>query len=134
MKQILMIEVSPRGKDSASRSVADTLAARLTDLYPSAKLMRRDLAAEHLPHLDEITLRAISTRDPVEAERLKEAARQSNQLIDELLGSDLLVMATPMWNFGIVDVQTVRIEGINLPQLADAAVPKANKAVEGLAL
>jgi hypothetical protein len=32
MKQILMIEVSPRGKDSASRAVADTLAARLIDL------------------------------------------------------------------------------------------------------
>ena len=52
MKQILMLEVSPRGKDSASRSVADTLAARLTDLYPSAKLIRRDLAAEHLSHLE----------------------------------------------------------------------------------
>ena len=86
MKQILMIEVSPRGKDSASRSVADMLAARLTDLYPSAKLMRRDLAAEHLPHLDGITLRAISTRDPAEAQRLKEAARKSDQLTDELLG------------------------------------------------
>jgi FMN-dependent NADH-azoreductase len=46
MKQTLMIEVSPRGKDWASRSVADTLAARLTELYPSAKLVRRDLASE----------------------------------------------------------------------------------------
>jgi FMN-dependent NADH-azoreductase len=53
-----MIEVSPREKDSASRSVAETLAVmRLTDLYPSAKLMRRDLAPEHLPHLDEIHAR-----------------------------------------------------------------------------
>jgi FMN-dependent NADH-azoreductase len=102
MKKILMIEVSPRGKDSASRAVvADTLAARLTGLYPSATLMRRDLAAEHLPHLDGITLRAISTRDPAEAERLKDSARRSDQLTDELLESDLLVMATPMWNFGI---------------------------------
>jgi FMN-dependent NADH-azoreductase len=101
MNRILMIEVSPRGKDSASRSVADTLAARITDLYPSAKLIRRDLAAEHLPHLDEITLRAISTRHPDEAEWFKEAARKSDQLTDELLESDLLVMATPMWNFGI---------------------------------
>jgi len=202
MKQILMIEVSPRGKDSASRAVADTLAARFTDLYPSAKLVRRDLGAEHLPHLDEITLRAISTKDPAEAERLKEAARQSDQLTDELLASDLLVIATPMWNFGIpsalkawidlvvrpdrtfryadggvlglakdkkailvlasggvftegpwrpwdfvepylrqilgfigiVDVQTVRAEGMNIPLLAADAVPKANEAVEELAL
>jgi FMN-dependent NADH-azoreductase len=51
MKIILMDEVSPRGKDSASRSVADTLAERLTDLYPLGKLIRRDLAAEPLPHL-----------------------------------------------------------------------------------
>lgn len=49
MKQILMIEVSPRGKDLASRSVTDTLAARLTGLHASAKLIRRDLASEDLP-------------------------------------------------------------------------------------
>jgi FMN-dependent NADH-azoreductase len=202
MKQILMIDVSPRGRDSASRSVADTLAARLADLYPSAKLMRRDLAAEPLPHLDDVTLRAISTKDPAEAESLKEAARQSDRLTDELLDSDLLVIATPMWNFGIpstlkawidlvvrpgrtfryanagvlglakdkkailvlasggvfaegpwrpwdlvepylrqvlafigiVDVQTVRIEGMNIPELAIDALPKANKLVEALAL
>ncbi|WP_034998381.1 FMN-dependent NADH-azoreductase [Beijerinckia mobilis] len=202
MKQILMIEISPRGRDSASRAVADTLAARLGDLYPSAKLVRRDLAAEPLPHLDGITLQAISTKDPAEAAQLQEAARQSDQLTDELLASDLLVIATPMWNFGIpsalkawidlivrpgrtfqyaddgvlglakgrkailvlasggvftdgpwrpwdfvepylrqilsfigiVDVQTIRVEGMNIPALAPDAVPKANKAVEELAL
>ncbi len=63
MKQILMIEVSPRGKDSASRAVTETLAARLLALHPEAKLIRRDITAEHLPHLDDITLRAISTVD-----------------------------------------------------------------------
>lgn len=101
MKQILMIEVSPRGRDSASRAVADTLAARLVDLYPSAKLVRRDIATECLPHLDGTTLRAISTKDPDEAARLQEAVRLSDTLTDELLASDLLVIATPMWNFGI---------------------------------
>lgn len=92
--KILMIEVGPRGKDSASRSAADTLAARLTDHHPSAKQVRRDLSAEHLPHLDEATLRAISTKDQAGAERLK-AARLSDQLTDELLESDLVVIATP---------------------------------------
>jgi FMN-dependent NADH-azoreductase len=197
MKQILMIEVSPRGKDSASRAVADTLAARLTAEHPSARFVRRDLAAMNLPHLNAITLPAISTADPVEAERLKEAARHSDELTDELLQSDLLVIATPMWNFGIpsalkawidlvvrpgktfqyadggvlglatgkkavlilasggvftegpwrswdfvepylrqilgfigiVEVQTVRAEGMNIPPLASHAVPKANSVV-----
>jgi FMN-dependent NADH-azoreductase len=202
MKQILMVEASPRGKDSASRSVADTLAARLADLYPSARLVRRDLTAEPPPHLDDVTLRAISTKDPAEAKQLKEAARQSDRLTDELLASDLLVIATPMWNFGvpsalkawidlvvrpgrtfryadggvlglakdkrailvlasggvftdgpwrpwdfvepylrqilgfigIADVQTVRVEGMNMPLLAAEAVLSANKAVEAIAL
>jgi FMN-dependent NADH-azoreductase len=35
---------------------------------------------------------------------------------------------------GIVDVQTVRVEGMNMPLLAADAVPRANKAVEELAL
>lgn len=51
-------------------------------------LVRRDLAAEHMPHLDDITLRAISTKDAAEAERLKEAACESDQLIDELLATE----------------------------------------------
>jgi FMN-dependent NADH-azoreductase len=202
MKQILMIEASPRGRSSASRSVADSLAARLGELYPSATLIRRDLAAERLPHLDDITLRSISTKDPAEADRLKEAARRSDRLTDELLETDLLVIATPMWNFGIpsvlkawidlvvrpgrtfqysgggvlglakdkkailvlasggvfsegpwrpwdyvepylrqilgfigiVDVQTIRAEGMNIPLLAGDAVPKARMAVEQLVL
>jgi FMN-dependent NADH-azoreductase len=50
MNTILFIEASPRGKESASRAVADTLAARLSALYPSAKLVRHDLAADHPPH------------------------------------------------------------------------------------
>lgn len=203
MRQILMIDVSPRGRASASRAVADTLAARLAGLYPSAALVRRDLAADHIPHLDEPTLRAIAVPDAVGADgRQGEAARLSDQLTDELLGADLLVIATPMWNFGIPsalkawidlvvrpgrtfsysdngvrglaqgksaililasggvftegpwrpwdfvepylrqilgfigisDIQTVRVEGMNIPGLAAAAMPKANKAVGELVL
>lgn len=202
MKKILMVDVSPRGKDSASRVVAETLAARLTHLYPHAKFLRRDLAAEPLPHLDGITLRAISTKDSAEVDGLKAAARQSDQLTEELLEADLLVLATPMWNFGIpsalkawidlvvrpgrtfqyaddgvlglakdqkailviasggvftegpwgswdfvepylrqilgfigiVDVQTIRVEGMNIPVLAATAVQKANKAAEEVIL
>ena len=35
---------------------------------------------------------------------------------------------------GIVDVQTVRVEGMNIPDLALEAVPRASKAVVELAL
>ena len=202
MKNILMIEVSPRGKDSASRAVSNQLAERLADLYPGATILRHDLSAERLPHLDGTTLRAISTRDPVEEEGLRASAHQSDQLTNELLESDLLVIATPIWNFGIpsalkawidlvvrpgrtfqysdngvvglaknkkavlvlasggvftegpwrswdfvepylrqilafigiVDFQTLRIEGMNVPSLAATAVLKARQPVGELSL
>ncbi|MDI9848576.1 NAD(P)H-dependent oxidoreductase [Rhodoblastus sp. 17X3] len=35
---------------------------------------------------------------------------------------------------GVTDVQTVRVEGMNIPELAIGAAPKANKAVAELAL
>jgi FMN-dependent NADH-azoreductase len=126
MNTILFIEVSPRGKESASRAVAGTLAARLSTLYPSAKLVRHDLAADQLPHLDDITLRAISTKDADEAERLKEAAYRSDQLTNELLEADLLVIATPMWNFGIPSALKAWIDLVVRPgrtfQYADGGV------------
>ncbi|KUR79060.1 FMN-dependent NADH-azoreductase [Novosphingobium sp. FSW06-99] len=201
MKQILMIEVSPRGPASGSRAAADRLAAHLIAAHPAARLIRRDLAASPLPHLDGATLGVIAARDPANPAPMTELARLSDELTDELLASDCLVIATPMWNFGIPsvlkawidlvvrpgltfqyagegvlglaqgkqaillpasggvfsegpwrpwdfvepylkqvlgfigisDVETIRIEGMNIPGLAEQAVPNAFAAIESLA-
>jgi hypothetical protein len=52
--------------------------------YPEATIIEHDLVKNKLPHLDQPTLKAISTKDPVEAESLKEAAYLSNQLVGSL--------------------------------------------------
>lgn len=101
MKQILMIEVSPRGAASASRAAAARLAAHLAAAWPTARLVRRDLAATPLPHLDAATLDVIAARDPAQQGAPTGLARLSDELTSELLAADCLVIATPMWNFGI---------------------------------
>jgi FMN-dependent NADH-azoreductase len=101
VNQILIVESSPRGTESASRKLTDKLRARLETRYPEATIIERDLVKDNVPHLDQPTLKAIFTKDPVEAKSLREAASLSDQLIDELMMSDLLVVASPMWNFGI---------------------------------
>ncbi len=101
MKQILIVESSPRGAESASRKLAGKLRARLAAQYPEARIVERDLVRDTIPHLDEATLKAMTTRDPVEAESLKDALHLADQLTEELLASDLVVIASPMWNFGI---------------------------------
>ena len=101
MKQILVIESSPRGAESASRQLTRSLTERLRTLYPEASFVERDLAKDPIPHLDHRTVKAIFTRDLSEAEALKEALRLSDQVTEEVLSSDLLVIASPMWNFGL---------------------------------
>jgi len=101
MKQILIVESSPRGSESASRKLTHKLRKRLEMRYPEATFIERDLVKDNLPHLDQPTLKAISTKDPAEAESFKDKLHLSDQLTQELLGSDLLVIASPMWNFGI---------------------------------
>jgi len=101
MKQVLIIESSPRGAESASRQLTDKLRERLRSLYPEAKLIEHDLSNDPLPHLDYLTVKAIFTKDQTEAESLKEVLRLSDQLTEEVLSSDLLVIASPMWNFGV---------------------------------
>lgn len=101
MNQILIVESSPRGAESASRKLTAKLRERLAVRYPEATIVERDLMKDKLPHLDQPTLKAISTRDPMQAESLKDALHLSDQLTEELLSSDLLVIASPMWNFGI---------------------------------
>jgi len=101
MRRILIVESSPRGSESASRKLAGKVRARLEARYPEATIIERDLAKDKLPHLDGAAAKAISTKDPAEAESLNDALHLSDQLIEELLSSDLLVIASPMWNFGI---------------------------------
>lgn len=101
MTHILIVESSPRGTESASRKLTDKLRERLEMQYPEATMIGRDLVKDRLPPLDQPTVKAISTKDPVEAESLKDAAYLSNLLVDELMMSDLLVIACPTWNFGI---------------------------------
>jgi len=101
MKQILVIESSPRGTESASRKLTRSLTEHLRMSYLEARLVERDLAKDPLPHLDHRTVKAIFTRDRSEGEALKEALRLSDQVTAEVLSSDLLVIASPMWNSGL---------------------------------
>lgn len=101
MKQILIVESSPRGPESASRQLAARVRARLHAQYPEARIVQRDLSQDHIPHLDEATLKAMSAHDPANPESFQQTLRLADRLTEELLASDLIVIACPMWNFGI---------------------------------
>lgn len=98
---ILQINSSARSQGSESTRWADTIVARLLQKNPDASLVRRDLAANPHPLLDEATLYALFT--PAEQRTQEQAARIAldDALIAQLQQADVLVIGSPMYNFGM---------------------------------
>ena len=98
---ILQINSSARSTGSASTRLADALVARVLAANPEAAVVRRDLAAEPHPVLDEPTLQALFT--PAEERSAEQAARIAldDALIAQVQAADVIVVGAPMYNFGI---------------------------------
>lgn len=98
---ILQINSSARSSGSESTRLADAIVAKLQDTTPSATLSRRDLAVTPHPAIDEAALGALFT--PADQRTPEQAARVAldDALIAELQAADVLVIGSPMYNFGI---------------------------------
>ncbi|MBB5366590.1 MULTISPECIES: FMN-dependent NADH-azoreductase [unclassified Janthinobacterium] len=98
---ILQINSSARSTGSASTRLADAIVARVRNSKPETTLVRRDLAAEPHPVLDEATLQALFT--PADKRTAEQAARiaQDDALIAQVQAADVIVIGAPMYNFGI---------------------------------
>lgn len=92
---ILNVRSSANGAASVSNRLADGFLEKL----PNAAVTIRDVGAEPLPHLTAETVEAIRAVAASEAE--KAALALSDALIAELQAADLILIASPMYNFGI---------------------------------
>ncbi|MBZ2207453.1 FMN-dependent NADH-azoreductase [Massilia soli] len=98
---ILQINSSARSTGSESTRVADAIVARLQAANPGAALVRRDLATNPHPAIDEPTLGALFT--PADQRTPEQAARVAldDALIAQAQAADAIVIGAPMYNFGI---------------------------------
>jgi FMN-dependent NADH-azoreductase len=92
---ILNIRSSATGAASVSNQLADRFLAK----FPDAQVTIRDVGAEPLPHLTADTVGAI--RGAAETEAEKQTQALSDQLVAELQAADLIVIGSPMYNFGM---------------------------------
>jgi FMN-dependent NADH-azoreductase len=97
--RLLHIIASPRGERSRSRSIADYFVGHLMN----AEVEELDLWAADLPELDGAMLE--SRYRLIRGEAVEVGfERQWDELrarADHLLGFDIWVFSTPMWNFGV---------------------------------
>ncbi|NML60905.1 FMN-dependent NADH-azoreductase [Massilia sp. RP-1-19] len=98
---ILQINSSARSTGSESTRIADAIVARLQAANPGAGVVRRDLAANPHPAIDEATLGALFT--PADQRTPEQSARVAldDALIAEAQAADAIVIGAPMYNFGI---------------------------------
>jgi len=99
MKTALIVTSSALGDGSVSSRLAARLADRLREAAPGVRLVRRDVGAHPVPHLAPETVGGIRGEPATEAERAARAL--SDRLIAELEAADLVVIASPMYNFGM---------------------------------
>lgn len=98
---ILQINSSARSSGSISGQLADEIVADLRVKSPDASLTRIDLALNPVTVLDETALGALMTEA---AERTIAQAAIVNEYdarIAEIQAADVLVLAVPMYNFGV---------------------------------
>src|SRR6476646_9283367 len=98
---ILLITSSPRGSESYSNRIADTVIRDLRNNDPDALLMVRDLAQDPLPHVDNDFVTATRGREGPQTPRQQAILAESDELVDELLAADIVVIAAPMINFSV---------------------------------
>lgn len=87
--KLLHVDSSVLGDNSASRRLTAAIVAYLRAEHPGITIVRRDLAAQTLPHFT-----------PVLAESHPCVAR-NREILDEFLAADIVVIGAPMYNFTI---------------------------------
>jgi FMN-dependent NADH-azoreductase len=99
MNNLLVINSSAAREGSVSRELVEFAVDRLLENAPQARVVRRDLGANPVPHLDVATLNGVRGTPMTDLER--DARARSDQLIAEMRAADTIVIGAPMYNFGV---------------------------------
>lgn len=98
--KVLRIDASARRESSVTRRLADTLVHALGQRGTHLAVARRDLA-DGLPLLDADWVAANFTDPGQRTPAQRQALAQSDALVAEVQAADVLVIATPLYNFGV---------------------------------
>ena len=101
MKTLLQIRSSLLLGNSQSNRLADRYVAAWQAANPGGRVVVRDLAQSPVPHLDLARVGAFSTPADQRTPEQQALVAESDALIDELQGADVVALGQPLYNFGI---------------------------------
>jgi FMN-dependent NADH-azoreductase len=125
MATILVLESSLSGEASVSRLLIEKTVVQLRRTHPDAKIVRRDLAADPIPHLAPDTVAGVRAEPRTPAEHA--ARRLSDELVAELKAATVVVIGAPMYNFSIPSTLRTWFDHVLRPRVTFAYVDGAPK-------
>ena len=108
MKTILQVNASILANEGQSTRLADQFVAA----FPDAQVIRRNLAADPVPHLDAERFGAFVAPAEKRTPGQSRVVAYSDALIDELRRADTIVLGLPMYNFGLPSTLKAYIDHI----------------------
>jgi FMN-dependent NADH-azoreductase len=101
MTTILHIDASARGERSLTRRLSKTFVDAWVERKPSTKVIVRDIGRNPPPITTESWIGAVFTPAEELTPEQRAEIRLSDELINELDRADMIVMGTPMYNYGM---------------------------------
>jgi FMN-dependent NADH-azoreductase len=101
MATLLLLKTSLFAENGASSRLADDYVADWRAAHPGGLVVERDLAAAPAPHLTAERFLAFTSKPEERSEEQRAVVAYSDALIGELQRADEIVLAAPMYNFGI---------------------------------
>jgi FMN-dependent NADH-azoreductase len=108
---VLVIYSSPMKDQSVTTTMASYLLDNIITKYPNTTVITKDLTLNPPPFLSKETIVAFSKKEseeraaknlnPPEKPVLSSDIQYSDQAISEIKSADVIIIASPMWNFGI---------------------------------
>lgn len=101
MSTLLQINASLAGSHGQSSQLADRFVADWIAKHPGGHVVKRDLAADPVPHLTAERFQAFFAQPEARSAEQRAVAEYSDALIEELKSADTVVFAVPMYNFSV---------------------------------
>ncbi|WPU99648.1 NAD(P)H-dependent oxidoreductase [Mucilaginibacter sp. cycad4] len=112
MKKVLVINASARTAKSQSRKLSEAFVNHWKGIHANPLIKYRELGAEDVPHINENWIAAAFKPETERSEVGKDALKISDVYISELLEADIIVLASPMYNWSVPSVLKAYIDQV----------------------
>jgi FMN-dependent NADH-azoreductase len=118
---LLHLDSSARSAGSVSRRLTADFVRHWRSCHPDGEVVHRDLAVDPLPHVDAAETGLLYRLGQEPLVPPPPSVRLAEQLIAELLDADLLLIGSPMYNFGVGSALKAWIDHVSWPGRTIAA-------------